>query len=245
MFKSTNPVLSRMDNKELLLDSKPMTVSGTIAKVFVLLLIALISGCAVFYQTILGGFSDKVMIILTVALIGGLIAGLASAIFPKMAKYLAPIYAFAEGALLAGLSLFLETQFPGIAVQAVAGTFVAFLVMLTLYKAKIIKATAKFRSTIMTALITIMILYLISLVGSFFDFSIPFITGTGPMSIVFSGIVVTIASLCLILDFDFIEEGQKNQLPKDYEWYGAFGLMVTLVWLYIEILNLLAKLRDN
>ena len=245
MFRSSNPVLSRLTSNDQVLEGPPMTVSGTITKVFVLLLIAIISGGAVVYQTILGGFSDKVMMILTVALIAGLVAGLASAIFPKKSKYLAPIYAFAEGAILAGLSLFFEAKFPGIAVLAVAGTFIAFLVMLTLYKAKIIRATEKFRSTIMTALFTIMILYLISIIGSFFNFQIPFITGYGPMSTVYSGIVVLIAAFCLILDFDFIEKGQKNLLPKDYEWYGAFGLMVTLVWLYIEILNLLAKLRDR
>ena len=117
--------------------------------------------------------------------------------------------------------------------------------MLLLYKVGAIKATEKFRSTITTALITIVVLYLINFIGSFFNFPIPFITGSSPMSILFSGIVVTVAALSLILDFDFIEKGQKNMLPKDYEWYGAFGLIVTLVWLYIEILNLLAKLRND
>lgn len=244
MFKSSNPILSNMDKDIALTSSAPMTVSGTISKTFILLLIAAISGCAVIYEALMG-YTDKVMSIMTIALVVGLITGLAGAFVPKWTKYLAPVYAFAEGALLAALSLILETQFPGIAVQAISGTFVAFLVVLTLYRIGAIKATQKFRSTIMTALFTIMILYVINLVGTFFNFQIPFITGSSPMSILFSFIVVTIASLSLILDFDFIEKGAANSLPKDYEWYGSFGLLITLVWMYIEILNLLAKLRND
>ncbi len=244
MFRSSNPVLAKMDNGEQTLSAVPMTVSGTIGKAFVLILLAAVSGAAVFYQALMG-YTDKVVMIMMVALIVGAVSALVTIFVPKLAKFLAPVYAFAEGAVLAGLSLMLEKQFPGIAVQAIGGTMLVFFVMLGLYKAGAIRATEKFRAVLMSALITIMVLYIISLVGSFLHFSIPFITGTGPMSIVFSGIVVAVAALCLILDFDFIEQGAKNLIPKDYEWYGAFGLMVTLVWLYIEILNLLAKLRND
>lgn len=244
MFKSTNPVLSRMENNERILDGVPMSVSGTISKVFILLLIASVSGAAVVYQAMMG-YMDKVMMIMGIALVAGLISGLATAFAPKLAKFLSPVYAFAQGALLASLSLMLEAKFPGIAVQAVGGTFLAFFVMLFLYKIKAIRATEKFRATIMSALMTILVLYIINLVGGFFNFNIPFITGSGPMSIAFSAIVVVVASLSLIMDFDFIEQGEKNLLPKDYEWYGAFGLLVTLVWLYVEILKLLSKLRDR
>lgn len=244
MFKSSNPILSNMEKDIALTSSAPMTVSGTISKTFILLLIAAISALAVIYEALMG-YADKVMTIMTVSLVVGLITGLAGSFVPKWTKYLAPVYAFAEGALLAALSLILETKFPGIAVQAISGTFVAFLVMLTLYKTGAIKATEKFRSTMMTALTTIVILYVINLVGAFFHFQIPFISGSTPMSIVFSLIVVTVASLMLILDFDFIEKGAQNALPKDYEWYGSFGLLITLVWMYIEILNLLAKLRND
>lgn len=246
MFKSSNPILTRMDNtnNEVVLDSNPMTVSGTISKVFVLLLIASISGAAVIYEAMMG-YADKVMMIMSIALVVGLITGLVTSFVPKLAKFLSPVYAFAEGALLAAISLFAETQFPGIALQAVAGTFIAFFVVLFLYRVGAIRATEKFRATIMSALLTILILYLAEMIGSFFNFNIPFLNGSGPVSIVASCIVVVIASLSLILDFDFIEQGAKNLLPKDFEWYASFGLLVTLVWLYIEILNLLAKLRDN
>ena len=246
MFKSSNPILSRMDNAEnaVVLEGKPMTVSGTIGKVFALLLIASVSGAAVIYEAMMG-YADKVLVILGVALIVGLITGLVTAFVPKLAKFLSPVYAFAEGALLAGISLIAETQFPGIALQAVSATFVAFFVVLFLYRTGAIRATEKFRSTIMSALFTILIVYLVEFVGSFFNFHIPFLNGSGPISILVSCIIVVVASLSLILDFDFIEQGAKNLLPKDYEWYGSFGLLVTLVWLYIEILNLLAKLRND
>lgn len=245
MFRSTNPVLSRMDNNVSgVLESAPMTINDTIGKAFLLFLIAAIAGGAVFYEALMG-YADKVQMIMGIALFGGLGAGLVTAFVPKLAKFLAPVYAFCEGALLCGLSLILESKFPGIAVQAITGTLLVFGVMLFLYRVGAIRATEKFRATVMSALITIMVLYLISLIGGFFNFQIPFITGFGPMSIVFSGIVIVIAALCLIMDFDFIEKGSAQMLPKDYEWYGAFGLMVTLVWLYIEILNLLAKLRND
>jgi uncharacterized YccA/Bax inhibitor family protein len=191
------------------------------------------------------GYTDKVMTIMWIALFGGLFTGIVTALFPNFAKFLSPVYAFAQGALLAAISLMLESVFPGIAVQAIGATFLAFFVMLFFYKTGVIRATEKFRATIISAIFTILILYVINLILGFFNIPIPFITGAGPMSIVFSGIVVMVASLSLILDFDFIEKGSQNFLPKNYEWYGAFGLLVTLVWLYIEILNLLAKLRRD
>ena len=117
--------------------------------------------------------------------------------------------------------------------------------MLALYRLKIIQCTDKFRSTIYIATISIAVLYLMQWIASFFNYSIPAIFGAGTIGIGFSALVVIIAALNLILDFEFIEQGSRNMLPKDYEWFGAFGLMVTLVWLYLEILRLLAKLRDN
>lgn len=244
MFRSTNPVLAKMNDNVEVLSEAPMTVSGTIGKSFILLFCAVIAAAAVLFQALTGSM-DKVMMIMTVGFIVGLITALVTIFKPSLAKYSAPVYAFAEGAALGGLSIMFEMRFPGIAVQAIGGTFLAFFVMLFLYRVKAIRATEKFRATIMSALMTIMVLYIINLIGSFFHFNIPFITGSGPMSIVFSGIVVTVASLSLIMDFDFIEQGAKNLLPKNFEWYSAFGLMVTLVWLYVEILNLLAKLRNR
>ena len=245
MFRSSNPVLSKMNEiPHGFAGTNTMTINGTIGKTFMLLLIAAIAGAAVFYEAMMG-YSDKVMTIMVVSLIAGLVTGLVTSFVPKLAKFLSPIYAFCEGALLTGLSLILETQFPGIAVQAISGTLICLGVMLLLYRAGAIKATEKFRAVLLSAMVTILVLYIINLIGGFFNFSIPFISGNGPMSILFSGIIVAVASLSLILDFDFIEKGQAQMLPKDFEWYGAFGLLVTLVWLYIEILKLISKLRSN
>lgn len=245
MFRSNNPVLSRMDNSNIqMLESAPMTVNGTIGKTFALILIAFVAAAAMVYEAFMG-YTDKMMQVMSIALVVGIVSGLVASFVPKLTKFLAPVYAFAEGALLGGISLILETQFPGIAIQAIGGTFVAFMVMLFLYRVKAIRATEKFRATIMSALLTIMIIYLIDWVGGFFGFSIPFVSGNGVMALVFTAIAVVVASLCLILDFDFIEKGAQNLIPKDYEWYGAFGLTVTLVWLYMEILKLIALLRGN
>lgn len=246
MFKSSNPILSKIDNNEdvQVLQSQPMTVTGTINKTFILLLIASISAAALVYQAALG-YADKVMSIMTIALIVGLVTGLTTSFVPKFAKFLSPIYAFAEGAVIAGLTLMAETQFPGIALQAISATFITFFVLLFLYRTGVIKATEKFRATILTAMIAILIVYLIDIIGSFFGFSVPFLNGSGPVSILASCIICVVAALNLILDFDFIEKGANNLLPKDFEWYASFGLLVTLVWMYIEILKLLSKLRSN
>ena len=245
MFKSSNPVLSKMEEMPKgFVGSGAMTVNGTIAKTFFLLLIAAIAGGAVFYEALMG-YTDKVSTIIMITLIGGAITGIITSFVPKLAKFLSPIYAFCEGALLTGLSLMLEIQFPGIAIQAISGTLLCLGVMLFLYSIGAIRATEKVRAFLMSAMITIVILYGINIIGMFFNFSIPFITGNGPMGLLFSSIVVAVAAFSLILDFDFIEKGQAQMLPKDFEWYGAFGLLVTLVWLYIEILKLISKLRSN
>ena len=177
----------------------------------------------------------------------GAIAGFIAALvvcFTKN-KIFTPVYAVCEGLFLGGISAVFNAAYPGIVFQAVAATFAAMFSMLALYRLKIIQCSDKFRSVIFIATISIAVLYLMQWVGSFFHYSIPGIFGSGTVGIAFSVIVTGIAALNLILDFDFIERGAANMLPKDYEWYGAFGLMVTLVWLYIEILRLLAKLRDQ
>jgi uncharacterized YccA/Bax inhibitor family protein len=158
---------------------------------------------------------------------------------------MAPIYAISEGVLIGGASLILEQAYPGIAIQAVSLTMLALFSMLALFKAGLIKCSEKFRSVIFISTLSICGIYLINFIGHFFNMQIPFLFTSSPIGIGFSLIVVGIAALNLIIDFDFIEKGSQYFLPKNMEWYGAFGLMVTLVWLYIEIINLLAKLRDR
>ena len=160
-------------------------------------------------------------------------------------RFMAPIYALGEGAVLGGVSAMTEQAYPGIAMQAVGATLISLFSMLVLYRAGVIKCSEKFRSVILIATLSIAGIYLIQFIGHFFHMSIPQIFTSSNIGIGFSIFVVAIAALNLIIDFDFIEKGSQYLLPKNMEWYGAFGLMVTLVWLYIEILNLLAKMRDR
>jgi len=157
----------------------------------------------------------------------------------------APIYALLEGLVLGGLSAVLELRYPGIAIQAVSLTFGTLFVLLFLYRSGVIKVTQKFRLGIIAATGGIMVFYLLEMVLGFFGVQFMAINGSGPIGIGFSLIVVAIAALNLVLYFDFIEQGVQVGAPKYMEWYGAFGIMVTLVWLYLEILRLLSKMRSR
>lgn len=239
----SNPILNeRFTQTEGVITGQVMTVNGTLDKTFLLFLCAILPAIYT-WQQFIAGFTDKAYMLMTVGAIAGFVMAMIVA-FTKN-KYLTPVYAMCEGLFLGGISAVFNAEYPGIVIQAVLGTFAAMFSMLGLYRAGIIKCTDKFRSIIFTATISIAVLYLIQWIGSFFHYSIPAIFGAGTIGIGFSIVVVAIAALNLILDFDFIEKGSQAMLPKDYEWYGAFGLMVTLVWLYIEILRLLAKLRDR
>ncbi|MDD3236976.1 MAG: Bax inhibitor-1/YccA family protein [Candidatus Gastranaerophilales bacterium] len=245
MMENKNPVFSQgVVGDVQSIEGAPMTVSGTMNKLILCMFIMIASGAAVWQQFTLG-YMDKVNMLMMAGLVIGLISGFAIIFKRDWAPVLTPVYAFAEGALLGGLSSILEAQFKGIVVQAVALTFMAVLAMAILFKANIIRATEKFRSAIITATFAIAILYFISIIAGFFHIQIPAIYSSSPIGIAFSVIVCAIAAFNLILDFDFVEQGVRQMLPKNYEWYGAFGLMVTIVWLYVEILRLLSKLRDR
>jgi len=182
-------------------------------------------------------------------MLGGLIAGTVLAFITifaeRFAGVTAPLYAVCEGLFLAGISLVFESQYPGIAPQAVALTFGVFVVMLGVYRSGLIKVTDKFRMGVVAATGGIALIYLVSIVLGLFGVNMPLIHSSGMFGILFSLFVVGIASLNLVLDFDFIERGAQAGAPKYMEWYGAFGLLVTLVWLYLEILRLLSKLRSR
>jgi len=146
---------------------------------------------------------------------------------------------------LGGISVYFEKTYPGIVKQAISLTFGTLFSLLLAYKSRLIRATENFKLGVVAATGGIAVLYLISMVMGFFGARMPFIHESGPFGIGFSVFVVVIAALNLVLDFDFIENGAEAGAPKYMEWYGAFGLMVTLIWLYLEILRLLAKLRSR
>jgi uncharacterized YccA/Bax inhibitor family protein len=164
---------------------------------------------------------------------------------PTWAKFLGPVYAIGEGFFVGAISKAFNTLYNGIVVQAAGATLAVFAIMLLLYNTRIIKVTDRFRRIVIFATLGVMALYLVSFVFSLFGGEVPFINDPSAFGIAFSVFVCGLAAMNLALDFDFIEKGAKMGLSKDYEWVAAVGLLVTIVWLYLEILRLLAKLRQN
>ena len=185
------------------------------------------------------------MLMIPAAIVGFVLALVTIFRSPAKAGSTAPLYALSQGIFLGGITMIFETQFPGIAIQAMALTFGILASLLFCYKSGIIKPTENFRLMVFSATVGIGIVYLVSILINLFRSGerVMMIHESGPIGIGFSLFVVGIASLNLVLDFDFIEEGAEKGMPKYMEWYGAFSLMVTLIWLYMEILRLLAKLR--
>jgi len=239
----SNPILNEnnFNGQERILEGIPMTVNGTIRITGFLGLILLCTAFIV-WSKMSAGYIDIGMMLMS----GGLIVGFILALIISFTKnsYLVPVYAACEGCALGGISAIMETQFPGIVTQAVAGTFAALFVMLALYKMKLIQATDKFRSVLFITTGSIAAIYIVDIIGRlFFHMHVPLINSASPAGIAVSLVIVAVAALNLIIDFDFIEKGEQMMLPKEYEWFGAFGLLVTLVWLYIEILKLLSKIN--
>jgi len=241
----SNPILNnnRFSPQETVLTGEPMTIQGTVSKIF-MLFACLIAGAAISLYFLFTNPSITGISMLAGGLIGFLLVIVTCFNIP-LAKYTAAPYAFCEGLVLGGFSAFFEAAYKGIVLQAILATFMVLFVMLLLYKARIITFTEKLRAVLMTGLLSIMGIYLIQIIASFFGRSIPAIFDAGPIGILFSLIVVGFAALSLIQDFYFIEEASNQMLPKDYEWFGAMGLMITLVWLYMEILRLFAKLNSR
>ncbi len=241
----SNPILNenRFSAQETILDGEPMTVAGTVNKIF-MLFVCLLAGAAISVYSL---FTNPGIV--SALMIGGSILGfilvLATCFNVRIAKYTAAPYALMEGLVLGAFSAFFEAQWHGIVLQAIFSTFAVLFVMLTLYKIKAIRYTERFQAVLMTCMFSIMAIYLIQIVASFFSRSIPLIWESGVVGIGFSLFVIVIAAMSLIQDFFFIEESSNRMLSKDYEWYGAMGLMITLVWLYTEILRLLAKLNSR
>lgn len=177
--------------------------------------------------------------------IGGVVLGLVTAIKKNWAPVTAPIYSVLQGLFLGGFSSLFEARFPGIVIQAVGLTFGTLFALLMAYKSGLIRATENFKLGVAAATGGIALLYLVTLALGLFGIEIPKIYESGVVGIGFSLFVVGVAALNLVLDFDFIEKGAEQGAPKYMEWYAAFGLMVTLIWLYLEMLRLLAKLRDR
>ena len=241
-MRSGNPALNRhtISNTRTVSGDQAMTIDGTVNKTSLCLLLLMTTAiytwnnpelsAVLFFPIIIGTF---VLLIITL-------------FNKKMAPFTVPMYCLLEGGLLGGISALADAMYPGIANQAICLTFGILAALLMLYKSKMIAVTDNFRLGIFSATFGIFIVYMLNIVLSLFGVSFmgP-LFGNSTTGILFSLFVVGIAAFNLVLDFDFIEQGAEQGAPKYMEWYGAFGLMITLIWLYIEILNLLMKLRSR
>jgi uncharacterized YccA/Bax inhibitor family protein len=246
LMKTSNPALnSQVFQSEHMAFGETMTLDGTVNKTGILLVCAGASATWAWHVFMQNRSAASVLPLMWIGLIGGLIFAMITIFKKTWAPVTAPAYSLLEGLALGGISAVLEVRYPGIAMQSVGLTFGTLLVLLVAYRSGLIPVTQKFRLGIVAATGAIMLLYIAEMILGFFGVHFSSINGNGMIGIGFSVVVVTIAALNLVLDFDFIESGVRAQAPKYMEWYGAFGLMVTLVWLYIEILNLLAKVRSR
>lgn len=246
MIKSSNPALGDKTFEDLqpaLTAEGRMTINGTINKTLILLVLALVPAAWVWDKFYKGG-AEAVGNWLLIAVIAGLVVAMVTIFKKTWAPFTAPLYAVVEGVVIGGISAIAEAQFQGIVFQAASLTFGTLLALLVAYRTGVIKVTERFRLGVVAATGGIFVVYLISLGLGFFGVNVPYIHTGGTIGILFSLFVVVIAALNLVLDFDFIERGAEEGAPKYMEWYGAFGLIVTLIWLYIEFLRLLTKLRQ-
>ena len=243
-LRSGNPALqSSTFSKHLSsVGESKMTLSGTVNKTGISLILLMLSAG---YTWNLAQANPAITGLVIPAIIIGLGLAFATIFKPTLGHITVPAYAIAQGTCLGVISMIFNNMYPGIVVQAVFLTFGTLGALLLAYKSGLIEATENFKLGVAAATGGIAILYLINFIMSFFGSGVGVISGNDTMGILFSGFVVVIAALNLVLDFDFIEEGAEKGAPKYMEWYGAFGLLVTLIWLYLEILRLLAKLQSR
>jgi uncharacterized YccA/Bax inhibitor family protein len=249
LMRTSNPALSSdaFRTGEAVL-GESMTVSGTVNKTGILLLCC-VATAAWTWNRFFNAPPEEAMQAMAPALviggIGGFIVAIVTIFKKEWAGITAPIYALLEGLVLGGISAMLELRYHGIAIQAVSLTFGTLLIMLLAYRSGLIKVTEKLRLGIVAATGGIAVFYLLQFILGFFGVHFTAINGSSPIGIGFSLIVVAVAALNLVLDFDLIENGARLGAPKYMEWYGAFALMITLIWLYFEILRLLSKFRSR
>ncbi|HMD76132.1 MAG TPA: Bax inhibitor-1/YccA family protein [Terracidiphilus sp.] len=253
MMKTSNPALSENTFRNLsgagyggITDlAGRMTLNGTVNKTGILLLCAIATAAWTWHLFLQSRDFADVTPLMLVGVFGGLIFAMVTVFKKEWSPVTAPIYALLEGLFLGSLSAAFDLRYPGIAIQAVSLTFGTLFVLLLAYRSGLIRVTQKFRLGIVAATGGIFLFYMMQMLLGFFGIRFVSINGSGFIGIGFSLFVVAIAALNLVLDFDFIERGVESGAPKYMEWYGAFGIMVTLVWLYLEILRLLSKMRSR
>lgn len=248
-MRTTNPALTENTFRSVTRTTgdKTMTIQGAVNKTAILLALTFIT--AMFSWNLTLANPAVLPLLMWGGLIGGLIFALITIFKSTWAPATAPAYALFEGVMLGSISVMFEhyagSGMSGIVFQAILLTFGTLAALLWAYTAGLIKVTEKFRMGVFAATGAIALVYLANIVMGFFGMAVPFLHDSGPIGIGISLVIVTVAALNLVLDFDFFEQGQRRGAPQYMEWYAAFGLLVTLVWLYLEILRLLYKLRSN
>ena len=244
MMRTSNPTLTASTfTQPATVGEQRMTIQGTVNKTALLLTVTMVS--AIYVWNLFTKSPASAMPLVFGGAIGGLIAGLVTCWKKQWSAVTGTIYALCEGLFIGGISAMYERQFHGIVLQAGMLTFGTLFALLAAYRSGWIRATENFKLGVVAATGGICIMYLVGWVLSLFHVNMSFLYGNGMLSIGISAFVVVIAALNLVLDFDFIEQGAQLGAPKYLEWYGAFGLLVTLVWLYLEILRLLGKLASR
>ncbi|MGD9020017.1 MAG: Bax inhibitor-1/YccA family protein [Desulfuromonadales bacterium] len=242
-MRTSNPMMKESVFTQTVTGAGTMTLQGAVNKTIALLALVVI-GASYSWNLFYNQGPEAVQPWMIGGLVGGLVFAMITIFKATWAPKTAPVYAVLEGLALGGISAFFEARFPGIVIQAVGLTFGTLFALLFAYKARLIRATENFKLGVFAATGGIAVVYLISFVGRMFGWQMPVIHESGPMGILFSLFVVVVAALNLVLDFDFIERGD-GVAPRYMEWYAAFGLILTLVWLYLELLRLLSKLRER
>jgi uncharacterized YccA/Bax inhibitor family protein len=254
LIKTSNPALGQNTFRDVAgsgygsaIDAASrMSLSGTVNKTAILLLCAVATAAWTWHLFVTSHDIGAVSGLMMLGLFGGMIMAFVTIFKKEWAPVCAPIYALLEGLALGGISALFQMRYPGIAFEAVGLSFTTLFVMLFLYKARIIRATRKFMIGVVAATGGIMLFYFVEILLGFFGIhAFATLNGSGPIGIGFSLLIVAIAALNLVLDFAFIEQGVNYGAPKYMEWYGAFGIMVTLVWLYLEMLRLLGKVNSR
>jgi len=242
-MQSSNPALKEKTFQIATIGEERMTIDGVVNKTFILLGLLLMSAYYVWNKVLVTQDFATISPFMWGGVIGGLVVAMITIFKPNLSNITAPIYALLEGLALGGISIMMEMSYPGIVMQAVALTFAVMFALLAAYRSGLIKVTSTFRMMVVGATGGIFVFYLLDMVLGFFGIGVPFVNGGGIFGIGFSLVVVAVAAMNLVLDFDFIENSAQRGAPKYMEWYGAFSLMVTLVWLYLEILRLISKAR--
>lgn len=254
LTQSSNPVFGNniFAQRAVSTEDGVMTINGTINKTGLMLMIVILAATFTWRKffgamdpSTPGALPPGVMGWMLAGGIGGFITALITVFSPRRSAITAPIYAVFQGLFLGAISAMFEAMYPGLVMRAVSLTFGVFFIMLLLFRSGTIRATEKFRTVILAATGGIALVYLVSFVAGFFGVNFGFMHGNSLVSIGFSLVVVVVAALNLILDFDMITKGANARAPKYMEWFGAFGLMVTLIWLYLEMLRLLSKLASR